>query len=251
MGEYQKSIEILRDNQGIWDMGSNVTNCLNWNCYEGPLHGDAASLLKEGKEGMAYLCDPANDFLGMAKRLIVLYEPKPLQAFETKIQIIRLALNTIKMTGKTPKLEQDLTENISLLKTDIQGIRGSLNEMKNSSWSERVLSASRTLSGYTAQLLGHRTQCLLSRCGILGHGNPANGVMYGARRLEDGCTAIVPALQSIAAFCNQVIAGLANAESRLQQLKDSHPADHVEEALKLTGQLSDEWHGLMDTIENE
>lgn len=250
-GQYQKSIATLLENQGIWDLGTTLTWCLDGNCYEGRLHNDAAALMEEGKAGGAYLCNPDNDFLGMAKRLIVLYDPKSIKAFETKIGIVQFALREIKRTGKTPGLEKDLTENIALLEADVHEIENRFKKMENQSYSKRMLAVCQTLSGYAARLLGHRAQCLYSHCGILGHGNPAIGVMNAASRLADGCASLSSALQYVASFYDRVYTGLADAENILLQLKNDHPADHVDEALQWIDRLDDEWHKMIEVIENE
>lgn len=251
MGEYQQSITVLQNNQEIWNVSSTVTNCLDWNCYEGRLHNDSVTLIAQGKESTAYLCDPANDFLGLARRLIVLYKPGARKVFETKLAVIRLALHTIQRTGKTPALERDVTDNIAQLEADIRGIQDSFKRTRHQADSDQALAACQTLSGYASRLLGYRSRCILSRCGIMGHGNPAVGVMNGAVRLSDGCALLIPALSCVASFCRQIHTGLDNAENTLVQLKNSHPADHADKALEQIDQLAGIWHGLTEAIKNE
>lgn len=137
-----------------------------------------------------------------------------------------------------------------MLEADVREIESRIKEMENQSYSERMLAVCQTLSGYAARLLRHRTQCIYSRCGIMGHGNPAIGIMNGAMRLADGCASLSPALQYLASFYGRVCTGLANAENILLQLKNNHPADHVDEALQWVAQLAGEWKQIIEVIEH-
>ena len=249
--DYTNAIQTLKKLQDTFNIGGDLTRCLDYNCFEGHLHSDSDLLAQKASEDITYLCDEKNDYLLTLKNLIVKFLPDPNpKSFQTYILLIKGYLQTIKQSGWSELLQKNLNQTISKLSGELDRISGQMDESNPDGRCSECISLSQTLRQRAVHLQGYRQKCIMNRCGAFGHGNPAEGVQNRAVNLVSSIDQAAGPLSDVDQFCMGITNDFSACVKELADLKNSDPSRHPDEALSQLSQLESLWNQLKTIIEN-